>query len=162
MADHAAERITLSPREQELKAACGALVDGFGGAIAVGARFNRGHQRICEMTNPAHGSWLSIAQVAELESCTVGLPGHPHVTRLLARRAGFELVPLADAECGEGGVLVMLTRIGAEFGDLQRCAGEALSDGALDPAERKAALGQLREMEQRAAQLRALLERGEV
>lgn len=157
MADHAAERVTLSPRQQELKAACAALMDGFGGAIAAGAHFGRGHQRFCEMVNPTHPSWMTIAQVAELESCTVGLPGHPHVTRLLARRAGFVLVERAAAE-GGGCVMTGLAAVQAELGDVARVVIEATKDGELDQAERKTALDQLAEVEARAASLRVLLE----
>lgn len=159
MADHAAERVALSPREQELKAACAALMDGFGGAIAAGAHFGRGHQRFCEMVNPTHPAWMTIAQVAELESCTVGLPGHPHVTRLLARRAGFVLVERAVA-VGAGCAMTGLAAVQAELGDVARVVIDAAQDGEMNRAERKAALDQLAEVEACAASLRVLLEGG--
>lgn len=160
MADHAAERVVLSPADQEMKLAVRSLVDAFGGCDAVGAHFGRDYRRISELCNPALSQWMRLPWISELERMTVGLPGHPHVTRLLARRAGFVLVKRTDGQEDGAGVMAGLAAVQAELGDVARVVIDAAKDGELDRAERKAALDQLAEVEARAASLRVLLEGG--
>lgn len=85
--------ITLPVEDQEIKTACGKLVTAYGGQEAAGERIGRPQQHVSACCHKRRDKWFRIDEIATLESETQGHPGHPHVTALLARRGGFELVP---------------------------------------------------------------------
>lgn len=95
----------LTASKQALKAATRQLVQAAGGqeAAATYTRFVR-HQAFSDFGNagPDHAAkFAPIDAVADLEAVTHGTPGHPVVTRALARAAGFALVPLPAARTAE-------------------------------------------------------------
>ena len=88
----------LPPEKQALKVATRRLVAAVGGqeAAVLFTRFTR-HQALSDFGNPApeHAHrFAPIDAVADMESISHGTPGHPVVTRQLARLAGYALVPL--------------------------------------------------------------------
>jgi len=157
MADHAARITTLSADAQELKSAFAQLVRAFGGQEAVAATFaGVRQQKVSDWCNPRLPDFPPMQVIAHLEGCTVGHAGHPHVTRLLSRRAGFLLVERADdgvAPCPLRGLADMVT----EMGDLSRAIGAAMADGVIDEDERTLALSELRQLEERTAAMRVAL-----
>lgn len=147
----------LSPEQQELCAATRALVGACGGQEASAAFAGKRRQAISDWCLPNVASFAPVDFVAALEGLTVGLPGHPHVTRVLARRAGYLLVPMIGG-AGPRDPLHGLAAIGAEFGDLSRCIGEANDDGKFCAADRKAAAKALFDLEVEVAALRVAME----
>ena len=152
----AAAFVTLSPDQQELKAAFRQLVRAFGGMDAAACATGYAQSTLSDWASAQKAAHPPMHVVAHLESCTVGQPGHPHVTRLMARRAGFVLVERQE-DGADVSPLHGLAGLVAETGDLSRCIGEAMADGAMDDAERLAALRELRELEGQAAALRVAL-----
>lgn len=95
----------LSPDKQALKRATGQLVRAAGGQEAAVAftRLSR-HQVLSDYANPSADMatrFAAIDVVADLESLTHGTPGHPVVTRQLARFAGYALVRLPAVRAGD-------------------------------------------------------------
>ena len=88
-----ARDITLPVDQQELKSACSDLVRAFGGQVPAAERLGTRQQRISDCCHKSIDNFLRVDEIAVLEAATVGYPGHPHVTALLARRIGAELVP---------------------------------------------------------------------
>lgn len=94
----------LTPDRQALKRATRALVRAVGGQeAAVGFTRLKRHQAFSDFAScaPDHAERFMPADIiADLEGVTAGTPGHPAVTRELARQAGFALVPLPRARGG--------------------------------------------------------------
>ncbi len=91
----------ISPEKQALKTATARLIRAAGGQEAAVAftELSR-HQALSEYASPApeHAHrFARIDVVADLEAVSHGTPGHPVVTRQLARAAGFLLVPMPGA-----------------------------------------------------------------
>lgn len=148
----------LSAEEQELKAACRALVKSFGGQDAVAETLGVRQQKVSDWVNPRMPEYMPLSVVALLESCTVGHGGHPAVTRLTARRAGYILVPAPRTVLGEEAILRALAAISAELGDVSRELMEAQADdGRIDPGEARRTLAELDAMEARSGDLRSAL-----
>ena len=94
----------LTADKQALKAATRRLVAAVGGQEAAVSftRFVR-HQALSDFGNPAgeHAArFIPADAIADLEALTHGTPGHPVVTRTLARLQGFDLVPLPKPRSG--------------------------------------------------------------
>ena len=164
MADHAARIAALSAQDQELKTAFAALVRAFGGQEAVAAAHGVRQQKVSDWGNPRIAEFPPLDLIARLEACTVGHPGHPHVTGLMARRAGYLLVDQAYAEAAQdpAGLMQGLAAITAELGDVCRCVGGGVADGSFDQDERIAALTELLDLEKQVARLRVALRPAEV
>jgi len=121
-----ARRDLVLPREQLLlKRATKGLVRAVGGSDAAaeslaeagGVRVRQ--QRISDCTLPNTADFLRIDEAAELEDLSHGQPGWPHLTRALARRQGFALLPLPSAPDG-------LTDWHRQLAEVSREAGEAV------------------------------------
>ena len=130
--------VTLSVPEQELKTACLDLVRTYGGQEASGERIRRTQQHVSACCHKRRNKWLRIDEIATLESETEGHPGHPHVTALLARRAGFELVPTPSLAATGRDLLKLYARQAKETSDLATKLVEASADDEISLAEAEA------------------------
>lgn len=112
----------LTPDKQDLKVATGDLVAACGGqerAVKF-TRFAR-HQAFSDFANcgPDHEArFIPIDALADLEARSVGTPGHPVVTRAMAKRLGFALVPLPKARCETTDFTIHLQAIIKESADV--------------------------------------------
>jgi hypothetical protein len=127
--------ITLSVEDQELKTSCGKLVRAYGGQEAAGERIARPQQHVSACCHKRRDKWLRIDEVATLESETVGHDGHPHVTALLARRAGFELVPTPTATATGRDLLILFAKQARGSSDLAEAIVDAHADDHVDVDE---------------------------
>lgn len=152
--------VTLSADDQELKAAFRQLVRAFGGMDATAVATGYAQSTVSDWASAQKAAFAPLHVVAQLEACTFGHPGHPHVTRLMARRAGFLLVDQAQAERTDVSPLAGIAALAAELGDVSRVIGVGMDDGAMDMAERVDALRELRDLEDKAAALRVALQNG--
>jgi hypothetical protein len=136
----------LSADKQALKVATGRLVRAAGGQeAAVGFTRLTRHQALSDaasVTAEHAARFAPIDVIADLEAVTVGTPGHPVVTRQLARQAGYALVRLptrqripapADRELADH-----LCTIMREAGEVTLILGGHLRCGEI-PAGRDAA-----------------------
>ncbi|OHC96406.1 MAG: hypothetical protein A2792_00220 [Sphingomonadales bacterium RIFCSPHIGHO2_01_FULL_65_20] len=124
--------ITLPVEDQEIKTACGKLVRAYGGQEAAGERIGRPQQHVSDCCNKRRGKWLRIDEVATLESETLGHQGHPHVTALLARRAGFELVPTPTITATGRDLLILFAKQSRKTSDMAETIIEAHDDERID------------------------------
>lgn len=110
----------LPPEKQALKAATRRLVASVGGqeAAVLFTRFVR-HQALSDFGNPAEEArFIPADTIADLESLSHGTPGHPVVTRTLARIQGFDLVPLPKARADGADFAAHLQAIIRESADV--------------------------------------------
>ncbi|MCA3254800.1 phage regulatory CII family protein [Bradyrhizobium sp.] len=88
----------LGALKQLLKRETRALVKAVGGGDAGSMACRVRQQVLSDYGNITQSARFVPADVVlDLESVSVGRTGHPHVTRMLARAAGYELVPLPGA-----------------------------------------------------------------
>ena len=120
--------IVLTPEQQELKLACFALVKAYGGQEAAGKRLGRDQRRISECCSTSTDRWLRLDEIAILEAATVGHPGHPHVTSLMAARIDSEIVPMPRGAASGRDLLKLFAAQSKETSDLAQTVLEAKSD----------------------------------
>lgn len=133
--------MTACPANQALTLAQARLIRAVGGQDAATGfcRINR-HQTLSDYGNPDHGAQMPVDVVRDLEAVTRGLPGAPHVTRELARQAGFALFSLPAAKPEGVAWPQHLACIAKETGEMVASLAKALADGKVDQAERQALL----------------------
>lgn len=153
--------IVHPPHLQGAKVAFDELVRAYGGQVAASAETGKSQPRISAygLLNTADFPPLDV--IDTLEARTVGLPGHPHVTRWLARRRGMMLVPLPELQ-PSGAWGQSLKQLGKEFGDVTGRICEAIgnpeSPGAVTASEirKHNLIEELDELAEQVALMRAL------
>lgn len=91
-------RVENDPEKQALKNDCAALVSAAGGVEAAEGYCRANYRRLSEYGRPDNDVFMPVDVVEDLEAVTHGKAGYPHVSRRLARRAGFALVALPELE----------------------------------------------------------------
>lgn len=130
--------ITLTPELQELKAACRALVRAFGGQVAAAERLGTRQQRVSDCCSANTDSFLRVDEIAILEAETVGYPGHPHVTTVIARQSGHMAV-LTPAHIASGlDLLKLFARQSKETAELAAAIVDAHADDEITLTEAEA------------------------
>ena len=119
----------MAAQQQGLKRATAALVRAVGGGEAAAGFCRYRQQKLSDCGNVNQPAEFMAADVIlDLEAVTHGTPGHPVVTRYLARAAGFELVALPDSASG-GDWLQLVSDLSKEAGDCVSKIALSLSDG---------------------------------
>lgn len=80
--------VLLSPEDRALKRAFRTAVKAAGGQVFVGEEIGKAQSRISDYGNPNHPDMPPVDVVRDVEALSATSPGHPHVTRALARQAG--------------------------------------------------------------------------
>lgn len=130
----------LSADKQALKRAFSELVEAVGGQVKAApfTRFIR-HQALSDFGNLSEeheARFAPIDAVADLEGVTHGHAGHPHVTRRLARQAGYALVPLPRPRGGGADIAGHLQAIIRESADVTLTLSNHLHRAPDAPAAR--------------------------
>lgn len=94
-------------------------------------------QHISDCKNGRKREFLTIHQAASLEDASAGKPGWPHVTRAMAKRQGFALLPLPERIVGDSNLHRALAQVVQETGDVSNKVLTALADLTVDAAEIK-------------------------
>jgi hypothetical protein len=150
--------LTLPPDLQAGKAATKALVRAYGGQEAAAAARGKSQSRLCAYGLPNTDDFIPIDDVHALEACTHGAAGHPHVTRWLAREAGYELVRRPCPNAPETVWSGFVARLSREAGELMGGVCEDLSgDNDLTPAEAARRLPDAADLVRVAVELEAAL-----
>jgi hypothetical protein len=137
--------IVNTPQDQRGKAAFRALVDASGGQDGAAATTGKVQQRISLLGHPNSDAFPTLNVIAQLEAVTHGTPGHPHVTRYLAREAGYELFKLPEPRrvaISWGALCASLTK---EHSDVMTSVCTALDDNTLNKTEARKCLAELDE-----------------
>lgn len=139
--------VRLSPAQLQLKIATDEAMRAVGGQLFLAAHTGRAQSCFSDWGSRKTATFMPIDFVATVEDLGDGAPGHPHITRALARRQGFDLyrlppVEALDSEFGRHGARLM-----KEAGEVMARLGEALADDDdVDAAEARAALTEAREL----------------
>lgn len=127
--------ITLTPEEQEIKVASRALVKAYGGQEAAAARLGTRQQRISDCCSTSTDAFLRVDEIAIMEAATVGYPGHPHVTSVLARQRSRELVPTPSIAATGRDLLMLFAKQSKGNSKLAEKILDAHRDDHVDYAE---------------------------
>jgi hypothetical protein len=150
--------LIVPPELQAGKAAAKALIRAFGGQIAAAAELGKSQSRMCDYGSPHTGDFMPISDVLTLEGRTHGQPGHPHVTRWLARQAGYGLVRLPDPDAPETVWSALIARLAREYGELAGGVLDDLSSGNdVAPAEARRRLADAADLVRVAVELEGAL-----
>lgn len=148
--------VQLPPHLQSAKLAFGELVSAFGGQVPAALETGKSQSRICTYGHIHTEDYPPLDVIDTLEARTVGTPGHPHVTRWLARRRGCELVRLPDVSLVPHGTSwsMLISLLSKEAGDLISGIAHDLSDNNdVDPPEARKRLRDAAELVRVAVQL---------
>lgn len=126
-----ARDITLPVDQQRLKTACAELVRAFGGQVAAAHRLNTRQQRISDCCSKTTDAFLRIDEIAVLEAETIGYPGHPHVTSLLASRIDAQIVTTPRVTATGKDLLQLYAAQARETADLAGEIAAAQMDGEI-------------------------------
>lgn len=151
----------LSPSELALKLACREMVKAAGGQEFVAHETGRTQSRISDYLSPNTRDFMPCDLVRKVEALSAGAPGHPHVTRALARAQGGAFVALADgaavavlvgapqlgqllaAVAGESSDVIALlaaSQLEATIDELPPATREAIADECFELVEQVAAI----------------------
>lgn len=121
--------VTLPPRAQSLKNATKALIRAYGGQEAAEAETGKSQTQISRYGSVDSDAFAPIDFVASLEAATHGQPGHPHITRWLARNAGGVFVTLPKAASAEADWHQAMAAVAKESSEVIQRVCAALPDG---------------------------------
>jgi hypothetical protein len=152
-----ARDLSLSHDEIDLKIATDDAVDAAGGQARLEPVLEAKQSHISNLCSRTTRAFARIDQVAKIEDRGIGRPGHPHITRALARRQGFVLVPAGDAG-DEASLPMHLGCIASEAGDVIKLLAARVADSKpMSPREIEDALRETDELADAVAGLRASL-----
>jgi len=145
-------------RLQAGKMAFADLVDAVGGQVPAEAYSGKAQSRISAYGGRNTPWFAPIDVVVKLEGVTHGAPGHPHVTRWLAREAGYALVKLPEPGAAPARWSGFMARLGKEAGELiNGICTDLTDDNDVIPAEAKRRLGDAADLVRVAVELEAAL-----
>lgn len=137
----------LLPREQALKNAFRALVEACGGLEPAAQYCRVGKTKLSDYCSINTDGFAPVDVVADLEAVTAGSPHHPQVTRALARRAQFTLLPVPDGQVPDTVWSGFAGRLAKECGDLISGICLALADdNDVSPSEARRAIPDAEEL----------------
>lgn len=147
-----------------LKAATRALVSSCGGGEGAAATIEAAtgrharQQRMSACGSANAPDFLRIDEVDVLEDAARRDGQWPAVTRAMAARRGFRLVPVRAAMSSGREIHALLSALYRESGEAGAMIAEAIADGHVAEDEARACLCEVAQMEQAAAEMRAALE----
>lgn len=153
--------VSHPPALQAGKAATKALIKAAGGQEEAERFTGRSQSRLSSYGLPNTDAFITIDNVRALEAVTHGLPGHPHVTRWLAREAGGVFVTLPTAALADTDWHVEMAAVSKEVGDVIQRICLALADRTVTASEARSIRSEIKDAQEHLAMLDALAERAE-
>jgi hypothetical protein len=132
---HGRSTVTLPSDEQRQARVVRELIHAAGGVEACERDCGKAKSLFSGYQSPHDSRSIPLRDIEILESVTHGKLGHPHVTRYLARQAGYILLRRPDVPHDRADVMRLLARQARERGEREQQILDALGDGALDEAE---------------------------
>lgn len=123
----------LTPQDLALKLATREAVEAAGGQVFAARELERSQSRISDYCSENTAEFIPLPLAVRLEALGAGKPGHPHITRALARAAGAALGVRSAAAAGFddlGDWLAAVARDNAELTTL--LARQDLSQGCAE------------------------------
>lgn len=146
------------PERQTVKLLSKRLVSAAGGVEAASMATTRSPSQLCAYGLPNAPEFMPVDVAADLEAVTVGQPGHPLLTRHLAKLAGYCLIKRPDAWLSETVWSQRAARLLKEGGDIIAGLGRALeTDNDVSPAEAEALVPDADELVTIALEIQAAL-----
>jgi hypothetical protein len=128
--------MTLPPAEQAHAEKARELIAAVGGLDPASEYGGIGTSQLGRYQPKTDRDSMPSRVIEALESVTHGTPGHPVMTRHLARRQGFVLVPLPGAQPGESEWNRHVARLSKQAGAMIAAIATALADDQyVSPAE---------------------------
>lgn len=147
--------VRLTPDQLALKAATREAVKAAGGQDHVAREVGRAQSRISDYCSSNAAEFMPLDIIARVEELGAGSPGHPHITRALARRQGDMVL-----DCGDGGerypLAQLLAEVAGESSDVIRILAEGA--GSSDAAARSIASMGPRQRSELARELDGLMQ----
>lgn len=134
------------------------LVAAAGGVEACERDCDKSKSLFSAYQSPNDARSIPLRDIERLEAVTHGRIGHPHVTRYLARQAGYILLQRPDIPHDRSDILTLLARQAKERGECEPEMLEALSDGNIDEEEAERLIPLLRKSLETTAQMLAEVE----
>lgn len=122
-----ARDIQLSPSQLALKLATREAFKAAGGQDFVASELGCAQSRLSDYGSPNTLDFISIDKVLVVEALGAGKPGHPHITRALARASGGEFLGRAAIDGEVEALDVHLPRFASEAGDLIRSLAQGVA-----------------------------------
>lgn len=146
--------LRLTPQQLAIKHATDEAVRAAGGQVFVGREVGRSQGRMSDYCSENTADFMPVDLVVTVEALGAGAPGHPHITRALARAAGQTTFDGdTPPNCADWHLGQWFAEIAGEHADFMRslASGEFLPGQAADslramPAQRRAAIA--RELDQ--------------
>jgi len=104
------------------------LIESAGGLEACSEESGISTSQLQRYTSKSEKDSIPVRVIEALEAVTHGKPNHPVITRHLARRAGYVLVPLPTVAVGEGEWNRYIARLSTEASSLIAGIAEDLAD----------------------------------
>lgn len=147
--------MTLSVREQLLKAAAKDLVGAVGGIEAAAEILGKSKTTVGRWVNiNDEDYWMPVDAASDLERVTHGTAKYPQMTREMCRQAGGVFVPLPDSAGGQGELRAGVMDMSSELGDVAREINKALGDGKITVREETAIHRQIDDLLAKAVELK--------
>jgi hypothetical protein len=137
--------VRLSPQELALKLATREAIEAAGGQTFLARETGRSQGRFSDYCSDNTAEFMPLQLVRHVEALGAGKPGHPHVTRALARAADLPIGGRGAAQAGVddlGDWMALVARENADLAaamagqDLARCC-ESLSPHARERLSRE-------------------------
>jgi hypothetical protein len=153
-----ARDISLTVRQQMVKRAFRKLVETVGGQELAADYLGLSQSVISDYCNINTARFAPANVIIDLEAVTHEGIGHPIMTRLMARMAGYAVVALPqDQSLCPRNVMPLVAAQAKESGDITANIIDGLADGTLDAAEAAAARARVAELMQLCASMDAAL-----
>ncbi|MXO64875.1 hypothetical protein [Altericroceibacterium endophyticum] len=150
--------MTLSVQEQLQADKARELIAGVGGLEPASDITDLSTSQLGRYQSKHERDSMPARVIEQLEAVTHGQASHPVMTRHLARRQGFVLVPLPNALPGEGEWNRHIARLSQKAGDLiAGLATDLADDQDVSPREAKKRIAPADRLVEIAAELRAAL-----
>jgi len=119
-----ARTVRLAPDVLALKVATREAVRAAGGQEFVGSEVGRSQSQMSDYCSPNVSAFMPIDIVAKVEALGAGSPGHPHITRALARHQGDLVLDCGD-DCERFPLTQLLAEVAGESSDVIRVLAES-------------------------------------
>lgn len=150
--------MSVSVQEQRQARIVGELVKAAGGVEAAAEICDKSHSLFSAYQSPNDPRSIPLRDIEALEGVTHGQMGHPHVTRFLARQAGYTLLARPDVPHERAEILALLSRQAKERGQTDPEILDAVADGQIDEDEAERLIPLLRKSLETTAQMLAEVE----
>lgn len=125
----------LPVNEQAQARAADRLIKAVGGVAPASEFCGKSEAQLSKYSRANYAESMPISVVEDLEAVSHDIPGHPHVTRYLANRAGYVLFKKPEILATGADLLRLVAEQSKESGEIASALCNALADGKLESHE---------------------------